>query len=240
MIEVVAVIIPVHNEAALLRACLRSVATATRRAHALGVMTSVHVVLDACSDASAEIAAAFAVEVLETDAQRVGFARQVGVTAALAAHPGLPHDRLWLAHTDSDSSVPPNWIIDQVERERAGADVYVGTVRPKMRDLSPRRREAWLRSHPRGPPNGHVHGANLGTRASTLLNAGGFADVAEHEDVEVVASARARGAVIVASADACVTTSGRLEGRTPGGYASYLRSELISLGEQQERVDEPA
>lgn len=248
MIGAVAVVIPVHDEEELLADCLRSVVTAARRARAHGVETSVHVVLDACTDASARIAAGFPVGIHVTDARRVGFARQAGVDAALARHGGIARDRLWIAHTDGDSAVPANWLVDQLDRAAEGADVYVGTVRPRMRDLGARHREAWVRTHPPGPPNGHVHGANLGTRASTLVQSGGFADVVEHEDVEVVASARAAGARVVASGDACVVTSGRLVGRTPGGYASYLRDQLLPLAgspvapedRMPDRLEEPA
>jgi hypothetical protein len=74
-----------------------------------------------------------------------------------------------------------------------------------------------------------VHGANLGTRASTLVAAGGFEPVLEHEDVLLVAEARARGARLIASDEAWVQTSGRLFGRTAGGYAGYLREQLIPL-----------
>ena len=77
--------------------------------------------------------------------------------------------------------------------------------------------------------NGAVHGANLGIRSSTLAAAGGFAPVPEHEDVMIVDRARLLGAKIFASAQANVLTSGRSEGRTPGGYARYLREDLVPL-----------
>jgi hypothetical protein len=78
-----------------------------------------------------------------------------------------------------------------------------------------------------GEANGHVHGANLGVRASVYRSAGGFADLAEHEDIDLVARCRALGATTVASARADVLTSGRQVGRTPGGYAGYLRTSLV-------------
>jgi hypothetical protein len=76
-----------------------------------------------------------------------------------------------------------------------------------------------------GRPNGHVHGANLGVRADAYLRAGGFATLPEHEDVDLVARLRADPRVDVRPSDAAdVLTSGRTTGRTPGGYAGYLRA----------------
>lgn len=71
-----------------------------------------------------------------------------------------------------------------------------------------------------------MHGTNLGIRASVYRAVGGYPAIAEHEDVELVAAARAVGAREVAT-DACwVLTSGRTDGRTPGGYARHLRESL--------------
>ncbi|CDJ99464.1 Glycosyl transferase (fragment) [Microbacterium sp. C448] len=125
--------------------------------------------------------------------------------------------------------VPANWLTHQWELAAAGADVVVGTVRPDFRDLSAEQTTAWWSTHQPGTANGHVHGANLGTRASTLVAAGGFEPVLEHEDVLLVAEAKIRGAQLVASDEAWVQTSGRLVGRTAGGYAGYLREQLIPL-----------
>nr|WP_139316002.1 bifunctional PIG-L family deacetylase/class I SAM-dependent methyltransferase [Cellulosimicrobium sp. CUA-896] len=110
---------------------------------------------------------------------------------------------------------------------RGGRDVVVGTVRPRIEELSPDRAAAWLASHEPGTANGHVHGANLGVRLSVYRAAGGFAPVPEHEDVALVDAARRTGARVVADAEAEVLTSARLVGRTPGGYARHLRDDLV-------------
>lgn len=230
-IDAVAVVIPVHDEEERLAECLDSVFIA------LGVVSpalggaSVWVVLDACTDDSARIAADYAVGVRTLDASCVGRARAAGVDAAIAAHRGIPPARLWTAHTDADSVVPPHWLAHQLELAADGADIVVGTVRPDFRELSARQVEAWWATHTPGDANGHVHGANLGIRASTLIGAGGYEDVCEHEDVWLVDEARDRGARCVASDAAWVRTSGRQVGRTMGGYARYLREDLIPAAE---------
>lgn len=230
-VEAVAVVIPVHDEEDRLAECLDSVLLALSGVRASVRTASVWVVLDACTDDSARIAAAYPVGVRVTDAACVGRARAAGVDAAIAAHADVPVTRLWTAHTDADSVVPPHWLEHQFELASLGADVVVGTVRPDFSELSARQVEAWSATHTPGVANGHVHGANLGMRASTLIGAGGYEDVCEHEDVWLVDEARDRGARIVASDVAWVRTSGRQVGRTMGGYARYLREDLVAIAE---------
>ena len=224
-----AVVIPAHDEEDLIGSCLDAIRNAVAAARDLVDQVSVHVALDACSDATARIAVAAGAEVIVPGARGVGAARAEGVAAALAAHAHVPLRRLWIAHTDADSVVPPHWLTHQWELASAGADIVVGTVRPDFRDLTAEQTTAWWATHVPGTANGHVHGANLGTRASTLVLAGGFEPVLEHEDVLLVAEARGPGARIVASDAAWVRTSGRAVGRTAGGYAGYLREQLIPL-----------
>ncbi|WP_209559530.1 glycosyltransferase family 2 protein [Frigoribacterium sp. PvP032] len=190
------------------------------------------VVADDCSDDTAAIAAAVPdVTVVETRLRSVGAARSEGARVAFArlAELGVAPDAVWLAATDADSAVPPAWLTSQLDlADREGADVVVGTVRPDFADLSDAQVAAWLSRHTPGRPNGHVHGANLGLRATVYDAAGGFGDLDLHEDVELVARARAAGAVVVASEAGEVLTSGRQVGRTRGGYAGYLAHDLLA------------
>ncbi|WOF23943.1 glycosyltransferase family 2 protein [Microbacterium betulae] len=230
-IAAVAVVVPVHDEEELLAGCLESLQAARvhlRRAHP-AIDARIWAVLDACTDASAPIAEGSDVEAVQVAHRRVGAARASGVGLALDRFRALPLAQVWTAHTDADSAVPPHWLTHQVEQADAGADVVVGTVHPDFRDLSEQQVAAWLRRYTPGVANGHVHGANLGIRASTLVDAGGFSSAEEHEDVRLVSLARSRGARIVASDDAWVLTSGRQHGRTPGGYARYLREDLVAV-----------
>jgi glycosyltransferase involved in cell wall biosynthesis len=220
----VAVAIPAHDEEAHIERCLSSVTRAVTRARERepGLVVAVVVVLDACRDTTAERAQRWPVETVEISARRVGTARRIGVAHALSALDARPEDT-WIAMTDADTVVPLDWITHQLDLADAGADLILGTVRPDFSDLSARHGAYWRATHHRGRPPGNVHGANLGVRASTYLRAGGIADLDEHEDVALVRAARAVGAREVASDMHEVETSGRFTGRTPAGYAAFLR-----------------
>lgn len=221
----VAIVVPVHDEEATLGRCLHAVEAAVERARETNpsLLVETVVVLDACSDGSQQVAERFAVRVVRIAARRVGDARRAGVDEALArldARGGSAD--AWICTTDADSEVPENWLEHQLLLSRRGADVVLGTVRPDFARLSGRHVAHWLDTHPRGRPAGNVHGANLGLRADVYRATGGFDDVDEHEDVRLVAAARAVGARVIASDEHEVLTSARFVGRTPGGYASFL------------------
>ncbi|RIJ54143.1 glycosyl transferase, partial [Clavibacter lycopersici] len=128
---------------------------------------------------------------------------------------------------------PPAWITSQVALADEGADVVVGTVRPELDGLSAEQVAAWQATRVPGEANGHVHGANLGVRADAYLAAGGFPEIEEHEDVDLVARLRRLDARITASAAGEVVTSSRREGRTPGGYAGYLHVSLLERARER-------
>lgn len=222
----VAVVVPVHNERALLARCLDALEAAVAESP---VPCVVRIVLDRCSDGSAEIAACHPFPVVLLEANSVGRARRAGVDSALAALVALPAERVWIANTDADSVVPRDWVRVQCDLAVRGADVVLGTVRPDFDDLSAAHRRHWLRRHSRGAPAGKTYGANLGVRASSYTAVGGFGDRVLGEDVQLVEACRALGSVVVASDEAEVVTSGRTVGRAPGGYADFLRVTAESL-----------
>jgi hypothetical protein len=82
--------------------------------------------------------------------------------------------------------------------------------------------EALVQRRGAGLGHGHVHGANLGIRADLWLAAGGFDRREVGEDHELWRRARQLGASLVGVDDLAVRTSGRLQGRTPGGLAGLL------------------
>lgn len=229
-IRSVLVVVPARDESALLRGCLDSIAAARRFAEAvLDPVPHMHVIVvaDSCTDDTAAIAREFdGVNVVEVQAARVGLARATGVQLGLQ-HTRGERSRTWIANTDADTMVPRDWITTQLELADAGSDVVLGTVRPDFADLTEAQLEAWDARHIPGVANGHVHGANLGIRASSYLEAGGFHPMPEHEDVDLVDRLDALGAVMTPSTQCEVVTSGRGVGRTPGGYARYLQTELV-------------
>jgi glycosyltransferase involved in cell wall biosynthesis len=233
-VQHVCVIVPARDEAELIERCLDAMVYARDRAlETFGsrVSFSIVVVADGCTDLTAELARSFeGVHVIETGRRGVGAARARGVAHAMGST-GLHPRRLWLANTDADSEVGPDWLVDHVRNADAGADVRVGGVRPRFDDLTAEQVRAWRALHRRNQAAGHVHGANLGVRASAYLVAGGFRSLDEHEDVDLVDRLRASGARFVIPGGIDVTTSGRIAGRTPGGYASYLELQLLALAD---------
>ncbi len=234
------VVVPAHDEQDRILACLEALATAVTTLRHQHPEASVHVtvVMDGCTDDTAGLVASFAagsswLETLVTDHVGVGRARSLGAAHALArplppARP-LPSDgdddldRRWLAHTDADSRVAAGWLVQQFDALVAGAHVLVGAVVPDPDDLDAVVLARWQATHPPGATLGHVHGANLGIRADAYRALGGFDPVTEHEDVRLVARARALGLRVDATTSLPVVTSGRFDGRTPGGYAEHLR-----------------
>lgn len=218
-----AIVIPVNDEDRHLAACLAAVDAAVRRSRP-PLRMRVVVVLDACTDGSAEIAARWpGVETLAVDFRNVGASREHGIRHVLDGALA-PASRLWLANTDADSTVPGDWISHHVDAAHAGAVVMLGAIRPDPQDLSPSKYRDWQRRHAAAPATTRVHGANLGVRADAYLEAGGFPAYPEHEDVALVESLRRRGAVIQSNPECWVQTSARTTGRTPGGYAAHVRA----------------
>lgn len=233
MIRAVAVVVPARNERVLIARCLEALVVAidAARTSMPAVSMRVIVVADACTDETAALARSVdGVEVIEIAAGAVGSARAAGAELALsgfAALGGAPDD-LWIANTDADSTVPAHWILDQAALADSGIDLMLGTVRPDPADLSDENARLWRLHHSSPSPQGRIYGANLGIRASHYLRAGGFEALAEHEDVDLVTRARQAGSETF-STDTCeVVTSGRRHGRTPGGFARYLRIDLVA------------
>ena len=222
------VVVPAHDEAELVGACLDSVSESAARLRAVvGLPVTVTVVADSCTDSTVEVADRHGADVIQVDVRGVGMARDVGVRHVLAAS-GIPDpSRVWIAMTDADSTVPVTWLESQVRSASRGFDLVVGRVHPDPVDVSPVVLREWSARH-RAPGELHVHGANLGFTAATFRRAGGFPAIAEHEDVEFVRAAVAAGSTWTSSGPA-VRTSARLLGRTPGGFAGYVRLLVAEL-----------
>lgn len=231
MPDAVAVVVPARDEEDLLPACLDSVTAAVAAVHAAhpSVRTRIVVVLDACRDGSARaVAGRDGVVALTIDAACVGLARSRGVEAAAEWSATVGGRSLWVASTDADSVVPPDWLTTHVGRAADGLALVVSTVVPRPGDLSPAALSAWHQRHTTADGHDHVHGANLGFTLDAYRTAGGFPPLHTHEDVHLVSAMRAAGVPAVATGAVPVVTSGRRTGRAPGGFAHYL-DELAAL-----------
>jgi GT2 family glycosyltransferase len=183
------------------------------------------VVLDDCHDATPAIVARFAanphVQAITSTAHRVGAARRQGVDGAMTAL--IPTERLWLANTDADSTVPLDWLTRMVDAANTGIQTVLGTVLPDL-ELRPPQRARWLAQHQLHEGHPHVHGANFGIRADAYLALGGWRDdLACDEDVDLTQRATAAGFAILRTAEIPVITSARTVGQAPNGFSSYLR-----------------
>jgi len=217
------VVVPAHDEEALLPACL---AALRRAAGALHVPVHLLVVADRCGDRTAAVARAEGARVISIAARKVGAARAAGITELLRLTSGSDPSAVWLATTDADTMVPPGWLRRQLEYAHAGWDIVLGTVTVTDWDGHPPHVPvAFAERYASGPgPHPHVHGANLGIRASAYLAAGGFRPLRTAEDHALLAAATKAGCPVVHAADITVETSGRRAARAPRGFSNLLRT----------------
>jgi len=217
----IGVVVPAHNEEDHLGRCLEALLTATRRA---GVPVGIVVVLDDCTDGTAAVCRRFPVAAVRIEARSVGRARHAGAMAVLAGE--ADPTTVWLANTDADTVIPPHWLADQVRLADRGADAVAGIValpRPTGHPVAAAFDAHYRRRLGPGDAHRHVHGANLGVRASAYLRVGGFAPLRAHEDRQLLAQLEAEPAVsVVRSRSLAVETSDRLSGRCREGFAATL------------------
>ena len=224
----IGVIVPAHNEQELLPACLASVRRAARALP--GTPVHLVVVADACQDLTAEAALRGGASVAAISARNAGAARAAGAREVLRLTGQLDPASVWLATTDADSLVPACWLSRQAGYARQGWDAVVGTVRvadwsgypPGVRSLFRERYERVQRHDSAAEQHDHVHGANLGFRASAYLRAGGFPALATAEDHALVTALAAGGGRVLRTRALPVVTSARRESRAPDGFSHYL------------------
>ncbi len=225
----VAVVVPAHDEADHIEACVRSVLDA-RLPHN-GTLTLV-VVADRCRDETAEQARralGVAGTVIEVDLGCVGAARRVGTKVALAdvAAQGHRSERTWVLSTDADSTVDLGWFETHLALADAGAIAVAGTVRVASFDEHPDHVPGCF-SHryvvSADGTHGHVHGTNLGVRGDRYVEAGGWHHLATGEDHDLWDRLGALDGARLSTSAAPVVTSGRAQGRAPEGFASLLQA----------------
>ena len=213
-IRCIGVVVPAHDEAALIDACLRSIDRAAAYVRTFRIDVTVHVVCDACSDDTAARVVARGIQPIIANLRNVGAARAIGASAALAA------GAEWLAFTDADTRVSPTWLIDQVALD---ADAVCGTIGVEdWGHYGTRMLEHFRASYQDSDDHRHIHGANFGISAAAYRAIGGFASLPSREDVAIVAALVAADFQIAWSAVPRVTTSARADYRAPEGFGATL------------------
>ena len=228
----IGIVIPAHNEERCLERCLAAVRLAASHPDLRDESVCVAVVLDHCTDASCSIVdqharigagtgagtgAGYLVETIVIEARNVGAARAAGAECLLA------HGARWLASTDADTRVAPDWLVAQLS---LNVDVVCGTV--SVDDWSAHEDDAGLLCrhfdlhYTDVDGHRHIHGANLGVSAAAYRCAGGFAPLACSEDVALVEALERCGARFAWSAAPRVTTSARRDARARGGFGDTL------------------
>ncbi len=231
----VGVAIPARDEVERIATAVASVRVAA--GHPALALTAIHVVVvdDSSSDGTAEradTALGGRGVVLRLQAGSAGAAREAGFAALCRASDGVDADRVWLATTDADSVVRPDWLVRQLAWRRRGVDGVAGLVEPYGWHEQPaivrRRYEQHMVRHGLGHEHPHVYGANLGLSKAAYLESGGLAMLDSGEDHALWNAIRKCGRTVASVPDIVVATSARREGRAPNGFAALLRR----LGEQ--------
>ncbi len=222
----VGVVIPARNEEELLPRCLRSILAA--KAH-LGntATTDIVVVADGSVDRTMQIASRMLRShgtVLKTETGVVGAARAAGAALLLEKYKGL-RERCWIANTDADCIVPPDWLARQLQIASKGTEAIAGTVTIDSfaehgPEVPARFSATYLISADGSHP--HVHGANLGVRADVYLLAGGWRNLTTGEDHDLWGRLTRIGAAKKSTCQLEIKTSGRRVGRAPHGFAGAL------------------
>lgn len=212
----IGIVVPAHNEEALIGRCLLSLKTASRHTGLQDEPVKIYTVLDACTDRSAAIARRAGVKVLHVNSRNVGHARHAGAQAA------LNDGARWLAFTDADTVVCPNWLVNQLS---LNADAVCGTVGVDDWGVyGERMQRHFSLTYEDRNGHSHVHGANLGVSAWAYRHVGGFRSLETSEDVALVSALTSAGVNVAWSCAPRVTTSVRADFRAPLGFGATLRT----------------
>jgi glycosyltransferase involved in cell wall biosynthesis len=212
----IGVLIPAHNEEQLIGNCLEAVLIASQHPLLAQEPVAIMAVLDSCTDQTLHIARQHQIDVIELNVRNVGVARATG--AALLLEQGAR----WIACTDADSLVAPDWLVEQLA---LNADAVCGTVTPGdwPADIPQHAQIRYEQHYKAQDGHRHVHGANLGISAVAYQRAGGFPPLACDEDVQLVHQLQQDGAHIAWSCRPRVITSMRLDSRADSGFGDFLK-----------------
>ena len=222
------VVVPVHNEEAVITSALEAIERALRRLSS-GIDCRVAVVLDTCEDSSfnrvAQWSTGSSALVLCSRGRNVGQARKIGCDALVSTFSEFDRNAIWLATTDADSIVPEEWLRVQIASFEEGVDVWAGRVGvADWTERTPGVIARWkkLYASERMP----IHGASLGFTASAYVELNGFRELRSGEDRDLCERAKDIGLRVHHDKRAVVMTSARQQAHAPHGFAHAL-DELV-------------
>ena len=210
----IAVIVAAHNQEDHILACLASISIAARCPNLKGERVVTFVALDDCTDSTRSVVQRTGVTMISLTARNVGAARALGAQLALAA------GARWLAFTDADTEVAPDWLSAQAAQS---SDAVCGTVAVSDEGMYGRKRGMqFAETNNDADGQKHLCGANLGVCARAYERAGGFKFSDSGEDAALVKSLQSTGASIVWSTAPHVWTNSRRHYRAPGRAKEML------------------
>lgn len=210
----IGIIVPAHDEEERIEDCVESLVKAATHPNLAGESVEIIVVLDACTDITGQLARSLGARTVNLRARNVGLARQAGARAALGA------GARWLAFTDADTVVAPDWLAMQLALK---ADAVCGTVAVEdWGAYGERMHRHFELTYTDADGHAHIHGANLGVCAAAYATAGGFLGLETGEDVALVEALRESGANIAWSRAPRVVTSVRPNYKAPNGFGATL------------------
>ncbi|GEP09083.1 glycosyltransferase [Methylobacterium gnaphalii] len=243
------VAIPIFNEVERIEGCLKSVSGQEGLgASGLGAL----LFLNNCTDGTGQVVASLRnglgipVRVVERTfaGANAGWARREAMEAAAAWLEEAGAADGVLLTTDADTRVPPDWVARNLAIIAEGIDAVAGQITLDSDDavrlpdaLHARGQregayeallvelEAWIDPLPHDPWPRHwtTSGATLAVRLATYRQVGGMPALAVGEDRAFVSSLLGSDARVRHEPGVSVVTSGRLEGRAPGGAADTMR-----------------
>jgi len=210
----IGIVIPAHNEEQHLSACLQSIQQAVQlMGHE---QVEILVVLDSCTDQSHAIVESHQVNWIECNYACVGKARDFGIRHL------IQQGVTWVACTDADSIVDPDWLLCQMHHQPTDAICGI-VVLDNLNHLSAPQQQKYLAHYQDSMGHQHIHGANLSFSVDAYLQAGGFEPIPCHEDVSLIQKFMTQYSKITWSNLVRVTTSSRLNGRAPQGLSHFLK-----------------
>lgn len=214
----IGIVIPAHNEADSISACLDAIKQAIAQLSS-DIAVQTVVVLDSCDDNTLSKVQNAHVDWLSCEFRCVGKVRDLGVRYL------IEQGADWIACTDADSVVEADWLMAQIKHLKAESTAMIcGVVSIDCWDaLSESTKQQYLAHYQDCMNHRHIHGANLSFASQDYMAVGGFDELTCHEDVGLVKKFEQANLSIIWSNVVRVVTSSRLDARAEEGFAHFLR-----------------